>query len=90
MLIEEEQSLHTWSGRSFAQEYSLEARGLVTPTNQPTAEKGQESDPFSCDLVGHLARIPAKVSLFDLLKLDKLSRRALVPMLKWMDSLAGR
>lgn len=30
MLIKEEQSLNSWSGRSFAQEYSLATRGLVS------------------------------------------------------------
>lgn len=32
MLIENEQSLHTQSGRSFAREYYPEAKGLVGPT----------------------------------------------------------
>lgn len=54
MVLEEEQSLHTCSGRSFEQEYSPQVRGVATSTGQPTTEKGRECDPFSYDLLDHL------------------------------------
>lgn len=90
MIIEEEQSLNTRSGRSFEREYSSGTRGLVTPSNQPSVEKSKEGNPLSYDLVDHLARVPAKVSLLDLLKSDKFTRTILVQMLNRMDSPIGR
>lgn len=90
MIIEEEQSLNTRSGRSFEREYSSGTRGPVTHSNQPSVEKSQEGNPLSYDLVDHLERVPAKVSLLDLLKLDKFTRTILVQMLNRMDSPTGR
>lgn len=48
MLIKEEQSLNSRSGRSFAQEYSLATRGPVSHFDRPTTEGNQEGNPFSC------------------------------------------
>lgn len=85
MIFKEEQSLHTRFGKSSVWEYSPRARRMATSTGQDTAKKGQKIDPFSYDLLDHLARIPTKVSLLDLLKLNKPSRIALVHMLEGMD-----
>ncbi|XXG53895.1 hypothetical protein AAC387_Pa03g1912 [Persea americana] len=73
--------LHTRSGRDFAKDYS---KSLMERIGRPQEDKeiaAPQKEGFRYDIIDHLSCVPAKVSLLDLIGIDKNVRMSLLEAL---------
>ncbi|XXG75574.1 hypothetical protein AAC387_Pa08g0112 [Persea americana] len=84
-IIEQENTLgqkvhHTHSGKDFAKDYSKNRATQVGQSQDKEAVPPQKED-FLYDIINHLLRVPTKVSMLDLIKMDKSVRASLLEIL---------
>lgn len=81
--------MNTRSGRRYVRHYDRNAQVPENPTtSEDPIEKERKS--FIYDFIDHLSRVPIKVSLIDLLKLDKRRREMLTAVLASVEKEEGR
>lgn len=80
--------MNTRSGRRYVRDYDRNAQVPENPTtSEDPIEKERKS--FIYDFIDHLSRVPIKVSLIDLLKLDKRRREMLTAVLASVEKEEG-
>ena len=72
---------HTHFGRDFAKDYSKNTATRVGQSHDNEEVVPPQKEDFRFDIIDHLSRVPAKVSLLDLIKMAKSIGASLLEML---------